>query len=255
MLFDSHSHMYSIKFDEDREAVFQKLKDNDIQYVLNAGADLETSYMALELAKKHDMFYASVGCHPHDVKDMDDETLILFKAIAKHKKVLAVGEIGLDYYYDNSPREDQQYWFRKQIQLAHELNLPIIIHDRDANEDVMKILKEEDAFMLGVVMHCFSGSAELARQYVKLGVMISIAGPVTFKNSRKLVEVVERIPLEHLLIETDSPYLTPEPNRGKRNDSSNVKYVAEKIAEIKGISFDEVATQTTINAKRFFGIV
>ncbi len=254
MLFDSHSHMYSAKFDQDREDVFKKIKEAGVEYVLNAGADLETSYKALEYAKKYEMFYASVGCHPHDVKEMDDETIILFKSIAKHKKVVAVGEIGLDYYYDHSPRDQQQHWFRRQIQMAHELNLPIIIHDRDANDDVMHILKEEKAFELGVLMHCFSGSAELARQYVKLGAKISIAGPVTFKNSRKLVEVVESIDLEHLMIETDAPYLTPEPHRGKRNDSSNVQHVAAKIAEIKGSTYEEVAQKTKQNALRFFGI-
>lgn len=254
MLFDSHSHMYSVKFDEDREDVFNRIKEAGVDYVLNAGADLETSMKAIEFAKKYEMFYASVGCHPHDVKDLDEETLQLFKGLVKKPKVCAIGEIGLDYYYDHSPRDLQQHWFKRQIQLAHEVKMPIIIHDRDANEDTMKILKEENAFDLGVVMHCYSGSAELAKQYVKLGAMISIAGPVTFKNARKLIEVVETVPLEHLLVETDAPYLTPEPFRGKRNDSSYVKYTAEKVAEIKGLTFEEIAKATTENAKRFFRI-
>lgn len=254
MLFDSHSHMYSVKFNEDREEVFNRIKEAGVKYVLNAGTDLETSMQAIDLAKKYDMFYASVGCHPHDVKDLDEETILMFKGLAKKPKVCAIGEIGLDYYYDHSPRDVQQHWFRRQIQLAHEVKMPIIIHDRDANDDTLKILKAENAFDLGVVMHCFSGSAELAKQYVKLGAKISIAGTVTFKNARKLKEVVETVPLEHLFIETDAPYLTPEPFRGKRNESTYVQYVAGKIAEIKGITYEEVAEVTTQNAKDFFGI-
>ncbi len=254
MLFDSHAHMYSVKFDKDRDEVFKRIQEAGVKYILNAGADLETSMKAIDFARRYDMFYASVGCHPHDVKELDDETLLLFKGLAKKPKVCAIGEIGLDYYYDHSPRDVQQYWFRKQIQLAHEVNMPIIIHDRDANEDTFRILREENAFDLGVVMHCFSGSAELAKQYVKLGANISIAGTVTFKNARKVKEVVEAVPIEHLFIETDAPYLTPEPFRGKRNESTNVQYVAEKIAEIKGMSYEEVAEITTENAKKFFHI-
>lgn len=254
MLFDSHSHMYSVKYDNDREEVFNRIKQAGVAYVLNAGADLETSLKAVDFAQKYEMFYASVGCHPHDVKDLDENTIKLFKGLAKKPKVCAIGEIGLDYYYDHSPRDIQQYWFRRQIRLAHEVNMPIIIHDRDANEDTMNILKEENAFPLGVVMHCYSGSAEMAKQYIKLGAYISIAGTVTFKNARKLIEVVQTIPLEYLLIETDAPYLTPEPFRGKRNESSYVKYTAEKVAEIKGISFEEVAEATMNNAKKFFRI-
>lgn len=254
MLFDSHSHMYSVKFDEDRDEVFKRIQEAGVKYVLNAGADLETSMRAIDFAQRYNMFYASVGCHPHDVKDLDEETLVLFKGLAKKTKVCAIGEIGLDYYYNHSPRDVQQYWFRRQIQLAHEVKMPIIIHDRDANDDTLRILKEENAFDLGVVMHCFSGSAELAKQYVKLGAMISIAGTVTFKNARKLKEVVETVALEHLFIETDAPYLTPEPYRGKRNESSYVQYVAKKIAELKGVTFEEVAEKTTENTKHFFGI-
>ena len=167
---------------------------------------------------------------------------------------MAIGEIGLDFYYDHSPRDCQREWFRKQIQLAHGVNLPIIVHDRDANDETFRILKEEKAFQVGVVMHCYSGSAELAKQYIRQGATISIAGPVTYSNARKTVEVVKAIPLAHLFIETDSPYLTPVPHRGKRNESAYVKHVAEKIAEIKEIDFEEVALITTENAKRFFGI-
>lgn len=254
MLFDSHAHLDDGRFDKDREQVLEKAKQNGVSLIMNPGADFRTSVQAVELAAKYDMVYAAVGVHPHEAKSMDEMTLLLLKELAKKPKVMAIGEIGLDFHYDNSPRDVQREWFRKQIQLAREVNLPIIVHDREANDEVMRILKEEKAFDVGVVMHCYSGSGELARQYAKLGAYISIAGPVTYNNARKTVEVVEKIPLGHLLIETDSPYLTPVPHRGKRNEPSMVRHVAEKIAEIKGISFEEVAEKTMENTKRFFRI-
>ncbi len=254
MLFDSHSHMYYKEFRKDMGQVLERMEQADVKYVLNAGADLETSLQAIEMAEKYEGFYASVGCHPHDVKGMDDETLLMFKSLSKKPKVRAIGEIGLDYFRNLSPRDEQKYWFKRQIELAHEVKKPIIIHDRDANEDVMRILKEENAFELGVLMHCFSGSLELARQYVKLGAKLSIAGPVTFKNAKKLVDIAREIPLEYLMVETDAPYLTPEPFRGKRNESSYVKYTAQKIADIRGIDLEAVAEATMNNAKRFFSI-
>ena len=176
------------------------------------------------------------------------------EALAKDPVVKAIGEIGLDYYRDLSPRDVQKKWFIEQIQLAKRMNLPIIIHDRDANDDVLRILKEQDAFKTGVLMHCFSGSKELAMQYVKLGAMISIAGPVTYKNARKTVEVVEAVPLSSLLIETDAPYLSPEPMRGKRNEPMNVKFTCERMAHIKNVSFEDMASATKENALRFFKI-
>ncbi|WP_129599004.1 TatD family hydrolase [Anaerophilus nitritogenes] len=254
MLFDSHAHLDDPRFDKDRDEIIKRAKDNGISYIVNPGADFETSVRAIEMAKEYDMVYAAVGVHPHDVKDMDEITLSLLKGLSKKPKVVAIGEIGLDYHYDHSPRDLQRDWFRRQIHLAKEVKLPIIIHDREANDDVMSILKEEKAFETGVLLHCYSGSKELARQYIKLGAYISIAGPITFNNARKTVEVVENIPLEYLFVETDSPYLTPIPYRGKRNEMSYVKYVAEKVAQIKGISIEEVAHQTTQNAKKFFNI-
>jgi TatD DNase family protein len=194
---------------------------------------------------------------------MDEAALAMFKGLTKKPKVKAIGEIGLDFFYDHSERDVQRYWFRRQVQLAMELDMPIVIHDRDANDEVMSILKEEGVFskaraeMLGdakLLMHCFSGSKELALQYVKLGATISIAGPVTYKNARKNIEVVEAVPLEHLLIETDAPYLTPEPFRGKTNRPDYVEYTARKIAEIKGISYEEAARSTCDNAKKFFSV-
>lgn len=254
MLFDSHTHLDDPRFNKDRDKVIKRARDNGIKYIMNPGSSFESSVKAVELSEKYDFIYSAVGVHPHDAKSLDEITLDLIKALSKKEKVRAIGEIGLDYHYDNSPRDVQRKWFREQIRMAKEVSLPIIIHDREANSDVMNILKEERAFDNGVLMHCYSGSAELARQYIKLGAYISIAGPVTFNNARKLVEVVETIPLEYLMIETDAPYLTPHPYRGKRNESSYVKYIAERIGEIKGVSFDEVAGITTENACKFFNI-
>lgn len=264
MLFDSHAHINSDRFDKNRDELIKTIEAGKLSYVMDVGFDLESSVLATKHAEKYPWCYAAVGCHPHDAKTMDEATLLMFKGLAKKPKVKAIGEIGLDYYYDHSDREVQQYWFRRQIQLALELSMPIVIHDRDANDDVLTILREEGAFSkkrldenggdAKVLLHCFSGSGELARQYVKLGGTISIAGPVTFKNARKLVQVVEIIPLEHLLIETDSPYLTPEPFRGKVNMPTLVEHTAAKIAEIKGVSFEDVAKVTCENAKKFFNI-
>jgi TatD DNase family protein len=254
MLFDSHAHLDASKFDKDREFVINRAIANNVEYIMNPGADFESSVKAIELAEEYDFIYAAVGVHPHDADTLDESMLSLLKSMAKKVKVKAIGEIGLDYYYDNSPRDIQKHWFRRQLQMAKELEMPVIIHDRDANQDVFDILNEEKSFETGVLLHCYSGSAELAKEYVKRGAYISIAGPVTFKNARKLVEVVETIDLDHLMIETDSPYLTPEPFRGKRNESSYVEHVARKIADIKGISYDEVCEATKRNAKKFFDI-
>lgn len=270
MLFDSHAHINDERFDFDREKVCKQIEDSQMSYVMDVGFDFESSIKAIEDAKKYPWCFAAVGCHPHDTKNMDEEMLLLFKGLAKKPKVKAIGEIGLDYHYDNSEREDQKYWFRRQLQLALELKMPIIIHDREANDDVLRILKEEGVFAPArlqcfpkkpsglpdarLLLHCYSGSRELAEQYVKLGATLSIAGPITYKNARKTVEVVEAIDLEHLLIETDSPYLTPVPFRGKRNQPTFVEHTAAKIAEIKGMSYETVAEITCKNAKRFFDI-
>ncbi len=252
--FDSHAHLNDKKFKDDLEFVIKRALNNDIKHIMVPAIDYETSVEIVDLVQEYDCLYGAVGVHPHDAKILDDNMLSLIKVLAKKDKIKAIGEIGLDYHYDFTDRETQKYWFKKQCELAKELNMPIIIHDREANNDVLTILKEVDSFKTGVLMHCYSGSRELAEQYVKLGAYISIAGPVTFKNARKLPEVIETVPLDRLMIETDSPYLTPHPFRGKRNESLYVKYVAEKIAEIKGISLAEVAEHTTANAKRYFNI-
>ncbi len=254
MLFDAHSHLDSKKFDSDRDAMIQRAQLNQVSYIFNPGADLVSSQEAVKLAEAYAFIYAGVGIHPHDVKDMDDHMLALIKALASHEKVKAIGEIGLDYHYDFSPREDQKKWFIEQLRLARDLKLPVVIHDREANGDVFQILKTEKAFETGVQMHCYSGSAELAMQYVSLGAMISIAGPVTYKNARKTVDVVKAVPIEHLMIETDAPYLTPEPFRGRRNEPMYVRQTCEKMAAIKGIGWERFAEITCENAKRFFKI-
>lgn len=264
MLFDSHAHINSERYNgSEREKVIEAIEKSNLSYVMDVGYDLESSVMAIKQAEKYPWCYAVIGCHPHDTKTMDEATLAMFKGLAKKPKVKAIGEIGLDFYYNHSEKDVQEYWFRRQAQLAVELDMPIVIHDRDANDEVMRILKEEGVFSkartekLGdakLLMHCFSGSRELARQYVKLGATISVAGPVTYKNARKIVEVVQEVPLEHLLIETDSPYLTPEPLRGKVNRPDYVEYTARKVAEIKGISYEEAARITCENAKKFFSI-
>ncbi|WP_027400189.1 TatD family hydrolase [Anaerovorax odorimutans] len=264
MLFDSHAHINSEEYDSDRETIIKAIEDAKMSYVMDIGFDLESSVKATEHAAKYPWCYAAVGCHPHDTNSMDEAAMIMFKGLAKKKKVQAIGEIGLDYYYDNSERDVQKYWFRRQIQLAIELGMPIVIHDRDAHEDVLTILKEEGVFSKSrldkfngdakLLIHCFSGSSELAKQYIKLGGTISIAGPITYKNAKKGIEVVETIPLEKMLIETDSPYLTPVPHRGKRNMPPFVEYTAAKIAEIKGISYEQVVNTTCQNAMKFFDI-
>jgi TatD DNase family protein len=273
MLFDSHAHLNNESYkDGQRENLFRDIEASDLSYVMDVGFDLASSALALKHAQRFPWCYAVVGCHPHDAKDFDEDQLQLIKGLAEKPEAKAIGEIGLDYYRNISSPEDQIHWFRRQIQLANLLKMPIVIHDRDAHGEVLDILKEEGAFSserkswfsqrpgsLGnddarVLLHCYSGSKDQALQYVKLGATISIAGPVTYNNARKLIEVVEEVPLEYLLIETDSPYLTPVPFRGKPNTSLNVEYVAKKLAEIKGISFEEVAKKTLENGMRFFDI-
>lgn len=255
MLFDSHAHLNDEKFDEDREELIASLKDSGIEYVVNPGADMESSRTAVELGKKYDFIYPAVGVHPHDVENMtEDDIEELREMVKNNNKIVAIGEIGLDYYYDFSPRDLQKKWFKRQIKLANELNLPFIVHDRDAHGDTMDIIKSTKAEHTGCLLHCYSGEIELAREYVKMGCYISIPGTITFKNNRKTREVARLIPLEYLMIETDSPYMAPVPHRGKRNDPSLVRYVAEKIAQEKGISYEEVCRVTSENAKKFFGI-
>lgn len=255
MLIDSHAHLDDERFDKDRDEIIKSFKDNDLELVINVGADLESSKKAVKLSKEYSSIYAAVGVHPHDAKDIDSNTLDILKELSKEEKVVAIGEIGLDYHYDNSPRDLQKEWFRKQIKLAKKLDLPIVVHSRDASQDVFDIINEEseDGKLRGVI-HCFSESVEMAFEYIKLGFYISLGGPVTFKNAKMPKQVAKEVPLENLLIETDSPYLTPEPHRGKRNEPKNVRYVAETIANIKEISYETLKNTTNENTKTLFNI-
>lgn len=255
MLFDSHAHLNDERFDEDREELISSLKEKGVDLVVNPGACIKTSIESIELANKYDFIYSAVGVHPHDVGELDEIAIDTLRKLAtENKKVVAIGEIGLDYYYDNSPREVQKEWFIKQIELANELKLPIIIHDRDAHGDTFEIIKKYKSPEIGCVLHCYSGNIELAREYVKMGCYISLSGTVTFKNNKKTKEVAREIPLDRLFIETDSPYMAPTPHRGKRNDPSLVQFVADTIAVEKGVSYETVCEATKENAKKFFAI-
>lgn len=335
ILFDSHTHINNDGYsEEERAQLIAAIEDSEVAYVMDVGFDLPSSERAVSDAALLPWCYAAVGVHPHDTKTMTEEIYKKIRRLAGQPKVQAIGEIGLDFYYNHSDAEDQRYWFRRQIRLANELHMPIVIHAREADQETMDILKEEGAFSeercgwfpprpgtgigrkagaqttqkasrageggqaeacdctiadLGatrteacdciradldamraeacdctenccmekdarVLLHCFSGSRELAEQYVKLGATISIAGPVTYKNNRKTSEVVSAIPIEYLLVETDAPYLTPEPHRGKKNQSPYVAYTARRVALLKGISYEEAARRTLENAKRFYGI-
>ena len=335
ILFDSHTHINNDGYsEEERAQLIAAIENSEVAYVMDVGFDLPSSERAVSDATLLPWCYAVVGVHPHDTKTMTEEIYEKIRRLAGQPKVQAIGEIGLDFYYNHSDAEDQRYWFRRQIRLANELHMPIVIHAREADQETMDILKEEGAFSeercgwfpprpgtgigrkagaqttqkasrageggqaeacdctiadLGatrteacdciradldamraeacdctenccmekdarVLLHCFSGSRELAEQYVKLGATISIAGPVTYKNNRKTSEVVSAIPIEYLLVETDAPYLTPEPHRGKKNQSPYVAYTARRVALLKGISYEEAARRTLETAKRFYGI-
>ena len=253
MLFDTHAHYDDERFDEDREALLNAMPEKGVGLIVNPGCDLASSRMAVDMAQKYDFLYAAVGIHPENCGDFAPAMTDGLRALAKAPKVVAIGEIGLDYYWaENPPRELQQEVLRRQLALAQELRLPVIIHDRDAHADTLAIVREFP--QVTGVFHCFAGSVEMAQALIKMGWMLSFNGAATFKNAKKAPEVIAAVPLEKLMIETDAPYLTPVPHRGERNDSSYVRFVAEKIAEIKGISAEEVEKATWENGKAFFGI-
>jgi TatD DNase family protein len=254
MLIDTHAHLNAIQYQEDLEEVIERAQSEGVEIIVVVGFDRETITRAIELADTYEFIYATVGWHPVDAIDMTDEDLKWIEELCSHPKVVALGEMGLDYYWDKSPKDIQKEVFRKQIALAKKVKLPIIIHNREATADIIEILEEENASEVGGIMHCFTGSVEVAKQCIDMNFYISFGGPVTFKNAKKPKEVAAEIPLDRLLIETDCPYLTPHPFRGKRNEPSYVKYVAEQIAELKGVTFEEIAQKTSDNAKRFFGI-
>lgn len=252
MLFDSHAHLDDRKYDLDRDETIAALQESGISYFVNIGADMESSENSVELAEKYDFIYAAVGVHPYDAETVDENLIEKLKGMAENKKVVAIGESGLDYHYEDVDFEVQKNAFIKHIKLANELDLPVIVHNRDSHQDMMDILKEHKP--KNAIIHCYSGSAEMAKELVKMGYYISFSGTITFKNAKKVQEAATVVPLDKLLVETDSPYLCPEPERGQRNDPSKVRYTVEKLAEIKGITYEEMAKITSDNAKRVYNI-
>ena len=254
-LIDTHAHIDGRDFIPDFDAVLSRARDAGLTRILTVGADLESSIAAAALAADHEQIFAAVGIHPHDAARITEKCYDVVRDLALgNRKVVAIGEIGLDFYRDRSPRDVQEQVFRRFIQLAREVSLPVIIHDRDAHDRVMAILREEQAGEVGGVLHCFSGDLEMARQCVEMGFYISIPGTVTYANNEKLRDVVRGVRMEHLLLETDCPYLSPVPFRGKRNEPAHVRITAEKVAELKGLSLEDVGRITTLNAGRLFGL-
>ncbi len=252
-LFDTHAHYDAEQFDEDRETVLASLPQSDVGLVVNPGCDLATSRVAVSLAEKYDYIYAAVGIHPEECGGTTPEDLEQIRELARHPRVVAIGEIGLDYYWEeNPPKEEQQAVFRRQLELAQELNLPVIIHDREAHGDSMDIIREYPE--VRGVFHCFSGSPEMAQELLKRGWYLGFDGPITYKNARRAPEVAAITPLDRIVIETDSPYLSPVPNRGKRNDSRNLPYVVEKLAEWKGVTPEEMERITWENGRKLYGL-
>lgn len=252
MIFDTHSHYDDKVFDEDRDALLRSLRTNGVERVVNVGADMVSSRTALALAEQYDFVYCALGVHPSETGSLMEADMDWIREHANHKKVVAIGEFGLDYHWPEPDAAVQKKWFYRQIELAKETELPIIIHSREAAAETMTILTETKAYDCGGVIHCYSYSPEMAKEYVKMGFYIGIGGVVTFKNAKRLKKTVEELPLEHIVLETDCPYMAPEPMRGKRNDSSLLVYVAEKIAELKGVSVDEVIKITTKNAEKLY---
>jgi TatD DNase family protein len=263
LLIDTHAHLDFSQFDADRQEVITRAQEAGVEIIVNAGAGLEASQAGVTLTETHPQVYAAVGVHPHEAKTLNDDVLEKLRALAQHPKVVAIGEIGLDYYRDRSPRPVQRQAFQQQLALAREVGKPIIVHDREAHKDVMNMLHQwvRGSYQPSAighqpvgVMHCFSGDLAMAQEVIEMSFYISIPGPVTFTNARRLPELVRVLPLERLLIETDCPYLTPHPHRGKRNEPAYVRLVAEAIAQIKGISMEQVARITTANAWALFGL-
>lgn len=254
MLFDTHVHLNARQFIKDREEVIQRAFDAGVKYMVVVGFDRETIPLAIDIAEQYDTIYAAVGWHPVDAIDFKDEDLQWIKKLAHHPKVVAIGEMGLDYHWDKSPKDIQKDVFRKQIRLAKKLKMPIIIHNRQATEDIIAILKEEQAAEVGGIMHCYSDSIDYIQDCLDMNFYISLGGPVTFKNATDPKEVAKQVPLNRLLIETDAPYLAPHPHRGKRNEPNLVTLVAEKIAELREMSYEDIAQVTTKNAFTLFNL-
>ncbi|HYA91546.1 MAG TPA: TatD family hydrolase [Thermodesulfobacteriota bacterium] len=252
MLIDSHAHLEMPEFSKDLESVIQRAKASGVEYIFTVGTEKKDWKRALEIADSHPRIYAILGVHPHNAKEIDDQTYPTLRDLCRNAKVKAYGEIGLDFFRNLSPRDLQLKRFREQIGLAKELRLPVVIHDREAHQDTLEILKSERAEECGGIIHCFSGDYEMAKACMDMGFFISIPGSITFKNAEGFRETISRIPLESLLVETDAPFLTPLPFRGKRNEPSYVRYTAQSLAEVKKVSFEKVAEITTENALRVY---
>jgi TatD DNase family protein len=254
MLIDSHAHLEMPDFERDLEQVIQRAKESGVGYIFTVGTEKKDWKKALKIADSHLSIYAILGVHPHNAKEIDDQTYPTLREHCRNGKVKAYGEIGLDFFRNLSPRDIQLKRFREQIGLAKELGLPIVVHDREAHRETLEILRSENAEECGGIIHCFSGDDEMARACMDMGFYISIPGSITFKNAESFREMVKKIPLESLLIETDAPFITPEPFRGKRNEPGYVRYTAQKLAEVKKVSFEKVAEVTTENALRVYGL-
>ena len=254
MIFDTHAHYDDEQFNEDREQLLASMKNAGIGYIVNVGANLDTTRSTLELAHKYDFVYAAVGVHPSDSAELNEDNFELLREWSDDGRCVAIGEIGLDYHWPEPGKDVQKKWFLRQLDLAREKRLPVVIHSRDAAEDMVNIMKEAHAEEIGGGVHCFSYSAEIARVGLNMGFYIGVGGVITFKNGRKLREVVDVTPMDRILLETDCPYLAPEPYRGKRNNSTYLPYVVKEIAAIKGISEEEVQRITLDNARRMYGI-
>ena len=250
-VFDTHCHLNDERFDEDREEIIKNV-ESELSGCICVGADFPSSLLAIELAERSGQIFAAVGVHPHDVKSMDDNMLCELSRLLKHERVVALGEVGLDYYYEYSDRETQKQWFIRQLDLSIESKMPVIIHLRDAYGDMMDILRGYKNKLPEGVLHCFSGSKEIAKEVLAMGFHISFTGAITFKNAENLREVVKYVPLDRMLVETDAPYLSPAPHRGERNNPLYVKHVAEQVAQVKGIGLEEVIKETTRNAIDLF---
>lgn len=254
MIVDTHAHLSDRRLASDLEHWLQAARAAGVTQIVNVGADLQSSRLAVEQAAGHSELFAAVGMHPHEAKDWNSQIEADLIALAQHPKVCAYGEIGLDYYYDHSPRDTQKQVFSTQLQIAKQLGLPVIVHDRDAHQDVLTILERHAPFAAGGVMHCYSGSAEMVAACVRLGFYISFAGPITFRNAKKPALAAQQVPADRLLVETDCPYLSPEPYRGKLNHPAQVTHVLQRLAELRAIDYAELAKQTTANAKCLFGL-
>lgn len=253
-IFDSHAHYDDEAFDGDREELLNEIRDSGIEYIVNAGSNLESSRRTIHLADKYNFIYAAIGIHPQDAGEYDDKSYKILKDMCSNSKIVAVGEIGLDYYWEGYNKDVQKRAFEEQVKLALEMNLPIIVHDREAHQDTMDMVKKYIKSGLRGVMHCYSGSAEMALEYVDMGFYIGFTGVITYKNAVKSVDVLKQVPIDKVLIETDCPYLTPVPFRGKRNDSRHLKYVIEKACEVLNMDSERFASATSSNAKRLFSV-